>query len=63
VTDAPKGACSFANTSGGLLVVGVKEKRGPNNEKLKIPDPNDVPGLKPKDWESAAADAIRSTFA
>jgi hypothetical protein len=53
---------SFANTSGGLLVVGVEEKKNPNDPKikLKIPDPVNVPGLEPKDWEASASGAVRS---
>jgi Putative DNA-binding domain len=53
---------SFANTAGGLLVVGVDEKRDPNNSKikLKIPDPVNVLGLEPKDWEASASGAVRS---
>jgi hypothetical protein len=41
---------SFANSAGGLLVVGVEEKRDPKNTKikLKIPDPINVPGLEPR---------------
>ncbi len=53
---------SFANTAGGLLVVGVEEKTDPNNPKikLKIPDPVNVPGLASKDWEASASGAVRS---
>jgi hypothetical protein len=53
---------SFANTAGGLLVVGVEEKRDPKNSKikLKIPDPINVPGLKPREWEASASGAVRS---
>jgi predicted HTH transcriptional regulator len=49
---------SFANTAGGLLVVGVKERRNPKDPKikLKIPDPDNVPGLKPKCWLSDGGD-------
>ncbi len=53
---------SFANTAGGFLVVGVEEKRDRKDPKikLKIPDPVNVPELKPKDWEASASDAVRS---
>ena len=44
------------------MVVGVEEKRDRKDPKikLKIPDPVNVPGLKPKDWEASASDAVRS---
>jgi hypothetical protein len=43
-----------------LLVVGVDEERGTRGEKLKVANTSSIPGLKAKDWEAAASNAIRS---
>lgn len=59
VGEVPRIACAFTNTAGGHLILGIDEKRGPKGEKSKRPDPDNVPGLAPKDWEASLTGKIR----
>jgi hypothetical protein len=64
VGDIPKIACAFANTSGGDIIVGVKEIKpsGKKAGKVNVPDPNDIVGIDPrtKDWKASAKTKISS---
>lgn len=61
-SELAKDACAFANTSGGYIMVGVKEiePSGKQAGKSNTPDPNNIPGVNrsTKDWKASARGTI-----
>lgn len=63
-SDIAKDVCGMANTQGGTILVGIKERRreGRGGAKLAVPNPDDVPGIPRgnKDWKARTRDQVIS---